>query len=361
MFETVIARDKLLNPLSFVVGVTEKKNLMPYLANVLLYFGKESYTYATDLEISAIAKVDHETPEETFILVNAKKFYDALREMERGDIFLTVTESLLIVRQENTEFALTLYHHDDFPELKPLNPETKFQIRGRELLDVLDSISFAMATDQSRPVLCGAFLKPESERFTIVATDGFRMAVRRVPLSGVEPFPGVIVPLRAIKELEKTIPEEENVVIEIEKSQVCFRTSSATIISRTVEGKYPDYEAAIPKNYKIRATFEKVHFQRALKRVSALLGRNEPIRILFLSDGIELSSRSQEGTAKEVIPARLEGKSKDFYFNVRYLMDAASRARGDMITIELPEDFGAILLEDSSEKDYVNVIMPVKM
>ncbi|MCX7857314.1 MAG: DNA polymerase III subunit beta [Deltaproteobacteria bacterium] len=361
MHSFVIDRDKLLEPLSQVIGVTEKKSLMPYLSNVLIRFAQKSEMFATDLEISAISTIDYEKEGEPIsLVVGAKKLHDVLKELDKGEIVLEIQHSTINLKQENTEFVLTLYDPDEFPEPRKIEAEVSFSMAGNDLLETLSSVSFAIGTDESRYVLTGVYMKGTTG-LTMVATDGYRMALTRKYSVKCPDFPGVIVPAKTVRELQRIISGEDDVVIKMDRSGISFETDRVKLTSRIIEGQYPDYEAAIPKYNRFVLKVDRWAFYKGLKKVAAIMSKNEPVVIKAGEGFLEVRSESEIGRAKETIGAEYSGSPKEMNFNMRFLLDAISHCKGEYLTMRLPEDYGAIVIEDSATKEYINVIMPIKV
>jgi DNA polymerase-3 subunit beta len=361
MIKLTIEREKILNPLSKVMGVTERKSLMPYLSNVLIRFGRKSEVYATDLDVCAIAKIDYELEEEFSIVVNARKLHDVLREFNKGNVDMEMRENGLKLSQEKTEFILALYDPDEFPERRELNAQVTFSIDGHDLLDLFDSVSFAVGTDEERYILTGILMRGDEGGLVAVGTDGYRMAVRRLERRDLPTFTSFVLPSKTVRELEKVVEPEHMVVLGVGQGGVSFSTEEARIISRVIDGQYPDYEGAIPRHNRCVFKVEREGLLKALKRVSAIMSRNEPLHLSLWAGNLEISAEGEEGRAKEVLPVHYEDEKKDLNFNGKFLLEAISHTRGDLLKFSLPDTYGAVLIEEEGGRDYINVIMPIKV
>lgn len=361
MHEVVLDRDVLLSPVSLASGITERKSMMPYLANVLIHFGRESFVYATDLEISVHARIEFEIERDIEIIVHGKRLVDVLRELNRGDLILKISEKMLEIRQGGSDFKMSLFDREEFPEIQEIDSKLKMEVRGADLLDLFESISFAMGTEESRPVLMGVLLRGLEERLIGVATDGYRMAVIELKGPNFERFPQIVIPSKTVRELIRILTEEDDVSIDISERTVSFSTPKVRITSRLIEERFPDYESAIPRHNRLAVTVSREALYKGLRRVFTMVSKNEPILIKVEGSHLELSSESDLGRARETIEIENEVIRKEFYFNGRFLMDAISHISGETLTIRMPEDYGAILIEDDARKDYINVIMPIRV
>ncbi len=361
MLKIVIDKNAILEPLSLVVGITEKKSLMPYLSNVHIRFGERPYIYSTDLDISAVAFLEHRSGTEHSIVVNGRKLYQLLRELDKGDLLLLSEGSNLVIRQGKTEYSLTLYEPEEFPEIPSFSGDMRFTISSDSLIELLDSVSFAIGTDESRYILTGVFFKVEPGRLTVVATDGYRMALRRRNMEELDQSQTFILPAKTVRELERVLKETEEVVIEVGKTLAEFKTKRFSIISRLLEGQYPDYESAIPKRTKGPVKVEREALYRGLRRVSAIMSKNEPLLLKVSNMSLEISSESETGRAKESIDVSYDGEETELHLNGKFLMEAISHTKGDLLNIKLPEDQGPILIEETENEEYLNVIMPIRV
>ena len=282
----IIDKNLISTPISKLVGITEKRSLMPILSNILIEFGTEKTTmYSTDLELSAISHVDYKTTEERKIVVHGRKFLEILKELENGDIQLEINENTLTIRQKQTEIVLSLQDPEEFPEVKEISGYEEFTMNGRLLQEITDKVSFAISNDETRYVLTGMHMKGSEGRIVVVGTDGFRMALYQKDIDNIKGFKGITIPKRSVSEIERIIGDEESVKLTIDEKHIQFSTDKATVVSRIIEGNFPDYDNVIPQQSENVATVEKEHLLRGLRRVSAIMGRSEPVKISLSQGG----------------------------------------------------------------------------
>ena len=350
-------------PLSKLVGITEKRSLMPILSNVLIHFGSEKTTmYCTDLELSAISSIDFKVDNERKIVVHGRKFVEILKELDSGEIELEMRENTLTIRQKQTEIVLSLQDPEEFPEVRQIEGYEEFTMSGKLIQDMTDKVSFAISNDETRYVLTGMHMKGGEGTIVMVGTDGFRMALYRKEIENIKGFKGITIPRRSVAEIERIIGEEENVKLAIDDKHIQFSTDRAVVVSRIIEGNFPDYDNVIPQQSENVARVEKAHFLRGLRRVSAIMGRSEPVKITMSSGRMEIEAESDIGHAKETIEIGYEGETMSMNFNVRFMLDIVSHIEGEQILVKVPPTYGAVLFEEENSPEYYkNIVMPIRV
>jgi DNA polymerase-3 subunit beta len=335
---------------------------MPILSNILLEFGKERTTiFSTDLEVSAIAYVDCSVEKERKVVVHGRKFLEVLRELENGEILVSIDESALTLKQKKTEITLSLQDPEEFPETKEIKGKEELRIEGKSLLDMIEKVGFAISTDETRYILTGMYMQGGEGELVAVGTDGFRMALCQRKIKGVKNFKGVTIPKRSVVEIERVIEEGDEVRIAIEEKYIQFSTEKLKIITRTIEGNFPDYENVLPTSNSKIVKVEKEPLYRGLKRVSSIIGRSEPVKILFSQNNMEIEAESDIGRAKEVLEIEYDGETTSMSFNVRFVLDVVTHIAGEKVLIMAPPTYGAVLFKGDHEEDYKNIVMPIRI
>ena len=358
----VINKNIFLSPITKLVGITEKRSLMPILSNLLIEFSPSGIKfYSTDLEISAIGYVDYKTDFEKKIIIHGKKLQEILREMENEDISLEITDNILMIKQKHSEFILSLQDPEEFPEVKEISGYEEIFINGRILLEMIGKVDFAISMDETRFVLTGMYMKGTEGDMIVVGTDGFRMSLYRKDIAGLKGFKGIIIPRRSIAEIERIIDEDEEVKICISDKHIQFSTKNVTLISRIIEGSFPDFENVIPESNVNIIKVDKEAIFKGLKKVSAIIGRSEPVKITLSDNMMNIEAEAEIGRAKEQIEVDYTGEKIDMNFNVRFVIDVVSHIDGTNIIIKTPSEYGAVLFESEEGKNYKNIIMPIRI
>ncbi len=358
----ILDKNIFLAPIAKLASITEKRSLMPILSNLLIEFGTENTKiYSTDLEISAIGYLDCKVDTERKIILHGRKLLEILREMDNGDINLEIKENMLIIKQKQSEFVLGLQDPEEFPEVKEISGHEEFIVKGNLLIEMINKVDFAVSVDETRYVLTGMYMRGMEGKMVVVGTDGYRMSLCQKEIEGLKAFNGIIIPKRSISEMERIIDEKDEVKIMIDDKHIQISTDMITLISRTIEGNFPDYDNVIPENNMNIISVDKEIFYKGIKKVSAIIGRSEPVKISFLKNKMEIEAESDVGRAKEVIDINYEGEETNMNFNVKFIMDVVSHIKGDKIIIKTPEAYGAVLFEGDEGTDHRNIIMPIRI
>jgi DNA polymerase III subunit beta len=358
----VIEKNLLLAPLTKLVSITEHRSIMPILSNILISFGKEQIdTFSTDLELSAICHVDYLGDSEKKIVVHGRKFLEILKEMDSGTIELDIQDTLLTIRQRQTEFVLSLQDPEEFPEVREITGAEEFTLSGASFLQMLDKVDFAISSDETRYVLTGMYVVGTERMVSVVGTDGFRMALFQQDMENMKGFRGTIIPKKSIIEIGKMIVDGDQIKVVIGEKHIQFSTGSVTVISRLLEGSFPDYENVIPKNNANVLTIEKSRFIKGLRKVSTIVSRSEPIKVTLADNAMEVETESDIGRAKETVEAQYSGERLTMNFNIKFLMDVANHIEGETIVIKAPSTYGAVLFEGEGKEQYKNIVMPIRV
>jgi DNA polymerase-3 subunit beta len=358
----IIDKNIFLAPITKLASITEKRSLMPILSNLLIHFGtKETRIYSTDLEISAIGTLNYRVEQERKMILHGRRLQEILREMDSGEIELEIMDNSLVIKQKQSEFVLSLQDPEEFPEVKEITGNQEFKVGGKVLLEMINKAGFAVSVDETRYVLTGMYMRGSDGKIVVVGTDGFRMSLCQKEVEGLKDFKGIIVPKRSISEVERVIEESDDVRIIIDDKHVQFSTNMVTLISRTIEGSFPDYENVIPENNSNIIKLEKENFFKGLKKVSAIIGRSEPVKLSFSNNRMEIEAESDVGRAKEIVAVEYEGDEMSMNFNVRFVLDVVSHIEGEQIIIKTPQTYGAVLFEGKEGADHRNIIMPIRI
>jgi len=335
---------------------------MPILSNILIHFKKEGATvYSTDLEVSAITNIDCSTESEKKIVVHGRKFLEILKELDSGDITINIDENIMSIRQKKTEIILSLQDPEEFPETKEIEVKEEFIIKGKQLIEMIEKVGFAVSVDETRYILTGMFMKGIEGEMVVVGTDGFRMALYQKKMKEIKGFQGITIPKRSISEIEKVIDDEDEVKISIDEKHVQLSTNKIRIISRTIEGSFPDYENVLPSDNTNIATVLREDLLKGLKKVSSIIGRSEPVKVSFEDKSMIIEAESDIGRAKEIIDIQYVGEETNMNFNVRFLLDVVTHIFGETLTISAPKTYGAVLFKGEDGEEYKNIVMPIRI
>jgi DNA polymerase-3 subunit beta len=361
-------RDELLGPLSAVSGIIERRHTLPILSNVLIERAQDMLAFlATDIEIQISARSGIGAPAEARALtVGARKLLDILRALPDGaEVVLQQQDKRLLVKAGKSRFTLQTLAAEDFPRLaKPAGESARFEMEQKALRRLLSLVQYAMAQQDIRYYLNGLLLVVEDGSLKLVATDGHRLAYAAMKLGAQLPRQEVIVPRKTVLELGKLLADSDAPVkIEIAASQAAFSFGSIDLVSKLIDGKFPDYTRVIPTGHQNRLQVEREALRQALLRAAIL--SNEKFRGVrwVLGDGSLkiVSSNAEQEEAHEELEVKYSGDALDIGFNVNYLLDVLNNVSGNGVECAFGDAASSALITYGSEKDFKYVVMPMRI
>jgi DNA polymerase-3 subunit beta len=361
-------RDDILTPLSAVSGIIERRHTLPILSNVLIEQAGQNLSFlATDIEIQITARTAlSAVGEAKAITVGARKLVDILRALPDGaDVTLQQQEKRLLVKAGKSRFTLQTLPAEDFPRLaKPAGEAARFSLGQKALRRLLGLVQYAMAQQDIRYYLNGLLMVVEDGQLKLVATDGHRLAYAATALSGGLPRQEVIVPRKTVIELSKLLAEnDEEINVEVSATQAAFRFGTIELVSKLIDGKFPDYTRVIPTGHKNKLQIGRETLRQALLRAAIL--SNEKFRGVrwVLSDGSLkiVSSNAEQEEAHEEVEIKYSGDGLDIGFNVNYLLDVLNNVSGENIECAFGDASSSALISYPTEKDFRYVVMPMRI
>jgi len=361
-------RDEILNPLSAVSGIIERRHTLPILSNVLIDRSASAVSFlATDIEIQITARSTlTASGEARAITVGARKLVDILRALpDNAEVTLDQQEKRLLVKAGKSRFTLQTMPAEDFPRLaKPAGDVARFALPQKALRRLLGLVQYAMAQQDIRYYLNGLLMVVEEKQLKLVATDGHRLAFASLKLAADLPRQEVIVPRKTVLELSKLLADsEDEVKIEVSPAQAAFSFGTIELVSKLVDGKFPDYTRVIPTTHKNKLQIEREALRQALLRAAIL--SNEKFRGVrwVLADGSLkiVSSNAEQEEAHEEIEVKYSGDALDIGFNVNYLLDVLNNVAGTEIECAFGDSSSSALISYATEKDFKYVVMPMRI
>ena len=361
-------RDEILGPLTAVSGIIERRHTLPILSNVLLERGTDTLSFlATDIEIQISARSAIPMQGEAKALtVGARKLLDILRALPEGvEVTLQQQDKRLLVKAGKSRFSLQTLPAEDFPRLaKPSGDAARFSLPQKALRRLLSLVQYAMAQQDIRYYLNGLLMVVEEKQLKVVATDGHRLAYAALKLDADLPRQEVIVPRKTVLELAKLLADSDDPVkIDISATQAAFSFGSVELVSKLVDGKFPDYTRVIPTQHKNKLQIERETLRQALQRAAIL--SNEKFRgVRWVLEGGSLkivSSNAEQEEANEEIEVKYAGDALDIGFNVNYLLDVLNNVPGAAVDCAFGDSSSSALLTYASEKDFKYVVMPMRI
>jgi DNA polymerase-3 subunit beta len=361
-------RDALLGPLSAVSGIIERRHTLPILSNVLIENASGGLSFlATDIEIQINARADvGQEGESRAVTVGARKLVDILRALPEGlEVTLQTQDKRLHVKAGRSRFVLQTLPAEDFPRLaKPTGESARFALPQKALRRLLGLVQYAMAQQDIRYYLNGLLMIVEDRHLKLVATDGHRLAYVSMELDVELPRQEVIVPRKTVLELAKLLGDGEDPVrIELSSTQAAFSFGTVDVVSKLVDGKFPDYTRVIPTGHRNKLLLDREMLRQALLRAAIL--SNEKFRGVrwVLADGsLKLvSSNAEQEEAEETLEVAYAGEALDIGFNVNYLLDVLNNVSGAEVECSFGDAASSALVCFASEPEFKYVVMPMRI
>lgn len=362
-------RDALLKPLTTVAGIVERRHTLPILANILIRKrGTHVCFIATDLEVQITANADFGVGEdEAALTVAARKLLDILRALPDTDqVTLTQTANKLTVQCGKSRFSLQTLAATDFPTLaEPQAIDVKVVLAQKTLKHLFGMTQYAMAQQDIRYYLNGTLMVFEPGILRAVATDGHRLAHCSCVADGIDSATEIIVPRKTVLELQRLLDETDSEVsIEVGAGQIRFQFKDVELISKLVEGKFPDYRRVIPTNYTQHFDVSREALLASLQR-AAILSSDKLRSVRFqLADNnlIASSVNAEQEEALEEIEIDYSFEPLDVGFNVSYLLDFLSSIKDDTVRWSvMPDSNASALLTLPDDDSFQYVVMPMRI
>ncbi len=368
----VIKRDILLKSLNFVQGVVEKKNTLPILSNVLIELkGKKLSIVATDLDIVFKDEIDDvKSITEGSTTTSAAILFDILRKISSNSEinFELKSENKLSLKSDNADFNLLCLPTDNFPTFSDDFESNEIPIDNKRFLKLLNKTKISISNDDTRHYLNGVYLhitEAHNRNFlTGVATDSHRLSSSSIEISNVENFKPIILPRKTIFQLCSLLTESSGQLsIQISDNKIKFNLGKIILISKVIDGKFPDYKKVVPQNNEKTLIVASKDFINSIERVASVsLDRKEGVKLTINKDNVQLSVNSaNSGDGNEKIKAQFNSENLNISFNSKYLIDIASEIENSNLKMNLKDAVSPVLIEDVSDKNSFFVIMPMKI
>jgi DNA polymerase-3 subunit beta len=363
-------QENLARGLSVVSRAVSTRSTLPVLANVLLKTEDAGLKLtATNLEIGITYWVPGKIDSDGATTVPAKLLTDyvnALQGGERVDLELTAGETLHL-RAGRYESHLKGIDADEFPAIQTAGERPTTRISQRVLRQALLETAFAAASDEARPILTGVLARFEGDTLTLAAADNYRIAVKTIPILDAVPETSVVVPARALNELARIlsdIDDSVDVVLAQARNQILFHLEGIDLISRLIDGQFPNYQQVLPQSHTTRAVLDREELLRAV-RPAALIAHESAniVKLQITSDGdpgITVSANAEVGDHVGQVEAAVEGDGTTIAFNARYLADVLTNVEAEQFALELNGPLSPGVFKPIGDDRYVHVVMPVR-
>jgi len=364
-----ISKEQIINGLQAVQNVVSTRTTLPILSNVLLKAeGDRLELTATDLDVTVACGVEAKVKKPGAATVPVKKLFGIVRELTNLDIDIEVDEKNVCHIQSGPSFyKIHGLSVDEFPPLPKFKEDKKVALSQETVKSMMKKTSFAISTDESRYVLNGIFISLKDHKMTMVATDGRRLALVDEEVDVSEKSQGeFIVPAKAVNELNRLLQDKGEVEVRYAENQASFtlkdeKGGSVLIVTKLIEGNYPNYKQVIPGETKERVSLVREEFLHALRRAEIMTSEKaNSVKLSFGKNKLEITANSPEvGEAKETLAINYKGAEMAIAFNPKYMIDPLNALANDEVFLELIDELSPGVLKINWP--FLYVVMPMRL
>lgn len=360
----ITSKNLLMSGINIVQKAVPSKTTLPILEGILLEAknGKLKLT-GTDLEVGIETTINVDVIIPGRIVISSKILGEIVRKLPDSDIELELKENNLVyIKCENSQFKINGMTADEFPDLPAVKKENAIVITQNRFKEMIRQTIFAVSTDEIRPILTGVLFEVTGDKVSMVALDGFRMAVKNCSVMNDSSFKAVI-PGKSLGEIGKILDDtEEAVNIYFSKNQILVQVQDTIVISRLLEGEFINYKQILPSDHKIKIKVPTSQLIESCER-AALFARdssNNMIKFEINEDIMSIRSNSQNGDVQEELTISKQGEDIEIAFNAKYFMDVLKVIESDVITIEFTTNISPSILRPVDDTGYLYLILPTR-
>lgn len=331
-------KQKILEGISIVQKAITGKSTMPILEGIYINANNSTITLiGSDMDVSIQTLVDANIMEEGSIVIDAKIFGEIIRKLPNSTIRIETMENQLIkITCEKSIFDVVYMNTNEFPELPEINENLKISVNQNILKNMIKGTSFAIAQDETRPILQGILFEVRNKNLNLVALDGYRLAIKSEFLDtdiDIE----VVIPGKTLNEVSKILEDIDEIVdITFTNNHILFNLKRTKIISRLLEGKFINYKSLLPQEHKLFVNVNRQELQNAIERASLMAkdGNTNLIKLDLHQDNLVITSNSQLGKVRDEISIKLQGDEIEIAFNSKYLLDVLKNMEDNEVVIK---------------------------
>jgi DNA polymerase-3 subunit beta len=361
-------KSDLLPAASIVQSIANPQSTLPILSNVLLTTEHDNQVSlsATDYETRVKINITAEVDKKGTTTVPAKTFYDLVKELpEDGEVIIETKEKNAILKCQDIHCELATMPARDFPKWPDMDPKVSFDLAQKELKILLEKVLFAVPVRDPRKVLLGSLFEFKKGRLNAVATDGKILAFYQlpVPIDGSPEQSNVVIPHKILDELSKVLAQEGTVNLAFDDRQVAFHVGNTLFVSNQIEGKYPNYEAVIPKEFSREMRFQKPPMLSAIRRASILTDiKNSAITMNFHDNRVLVEAESYDkGRIHEEMPAVAEGNEIKIVFNYRFVAEVLKAIDREEVALQVNQPTTPAVFHGENSENNFYLVMPIKL
>ncbi len=366
----VCYKENILKAINSVVKGVASKTTMPILEGILIQTNDNEIKLTTyDLEIGIEYVMECEVEEQGSTVVNAIMFSEIIRKLPDTEIHITLNDkNLLEIECEGSLYKLATMNPEEFPELPKIEIENSIEIDQTLLKNMIRKTIFAVSNEESRPIFTGCLFEIENNKLTVVAVDGFRLALRSIFLNKQTNNFKAVIPGKTLNEVNKILLDSfEPVKIGVSKNQALFEMDNCKIVTRILDGEFLNYKNVIPSNWETRIKVNKNNIQNSFERISLISSstvekeKKYPVKVQVDIGKVTISCTNQTGDAKEELYVSTEGKNLEAGFNPKYFLDSLKVIDDEDVYIEFGSSISPCLIKSTENNDYTYMILPIRL
>lgn len=361
----ICEKQKIQEGISITSKAITGKTTMPILEGIYIDAKKEGLTLiGSDMDVSIETKVEADILEEGKIVIDAKIFGEIIRKLPNSDIKIETLENDIIqITCEKSVFNLVYMNAEDYPAIPNINENLSAEVPQNILKNMIKGTSFAIAQDETRPILQGILFEVNNKNLNLVALDGYRLAIRNEFLDNDNNLE-VVIPGKTLNEVSKILEDISDIVkITFTNNHILFNLNNTKIISRLLEGKFVNYSSLLPQEHKILVDVNKQQLQNCIERASLMAkdSNSNLIKLDVQEDTMIITSNSQLGKVREELNINLQGESIQIAFNSRYLLDVLKNMDDDEVKLEMTSSVSPCVIKGNNIDNSKYLVLPVRL
>ena len=358
-------KQEILEGISTVQKAITGKSTMPILEGIYIKTNETSLTLiGSDMDVSIQTTVNANIIEQGRIVIDAKIFGEIIRKLPNATIKIETLENQIIrITCEKSVFDVVYMNTNEFPELPKINEDLKISVKQNILKNMIKGTSFAIAQDETRPILQGILFEVKNKNLNLVALDGYRLAIKSEFLD-TDMDIEVVIPGKTLNEVSKILEDVDDIVnITFTNNHILFNLEKTKIISRLLEGKFINYNSLLPQEHKLVVNANRQELQNAIERASLMAkdGNTNLIKLDIQENTLVITSNSQLGKVREEISIKLQGDEVQIAFNSRYLLDVLKNVEDDEVVMKMTSGISPCVIEEKNSENAKYLVLPVRL
>lgn len=361
----ICEKQKLQEGISISSKAITGKTTMPILEGIYISAkNNQLKLIGSDMDVSIETMVDADIKEEGSIVIDSRIFGEIIRKLPNSEIIIETLENEIIqITCQKSVFNLVYMNGDDYPELPKINESLSVEVPQNILKSMIRGTSFAIAQDETRPILQGILFEVKDKKLNLVALDGYRLAIRTEFLDNDNDIE-VVIPGKTLNEVSRILEDISDIVkITFTDNHILFNLSNTKIISRLLDGKFVNYSSLLPQEYKILLDVKKQELQNCIERASLMAkdSNSNLIKLDIQEENMIITSNSQLGKVREELNINLQGGEIQIAFNSKYLLDVLKNIEDDEVKLEMTSGVSPCVIKCKNTDNSKYLVLPVRL